>query len=416
MVILITGNYTFFNLLTMALCLVLFDDAALRKVLPRRLTDLCRVTRTRCGREKSPLMPSERSCWCLCRSVWCSFTRPSRAEFRAGDVGRRGNCAAALVNTYGLFAVMTTTRPEIMVEGSNDGVNWSEYAFKYKPGDVMRAPRWNAPHQPRLDWQMWFAALGTAEENPWFMLFMQRLLENSPAVIALLGKNPFPHKPPKYVRAVVYDYRFSSPEEKEKTGAWWVRQPEGVYYPPIALALNCPYLSRCRMVGFSTGRREMAKTFGYESTTDEVLEGVDFSGKRVLVTGVSAGLGVETGRSIVAHGGTVVGTARDLAKARNALAQAGNLAVELVEMDLASLASVRKAADESARERETVRRDHSQCRRDGVSTGQDERWFRNAVRDQSPGAFRVRESAGAAAEERCSNRHAVVGGSSDQRR
>ena len=89
----------------------------------------------------------------------------------------------------------------------------------------------------------------------------------------------------------------------------------------------------------------MAKTFGYESTADEVLEGVDLSGKRVLVTGVSAGLGVETARSIVAHGGTVVGTARDLAKARNALSQAGNPAVELVEMDLASLASVRKAAD-----------------------------------------------------------------------
>ncbi len=90
----------------------------------------------------------------------------------------------------------------------------------------------------------------------------------------------------------------------------------------------------------------MAKTFGAESTADEVLEGVNLSGKRVLVTGVSAGLGVETARSIVAHGGTVVGTARDLSKARSALAQAGNPAVDLVEMDLASLASVRKAADE----------------------------------------------------------------------
>jgi NAD(P)-dependent dehydrogenase (short-subunit alcohol dehydrogenase family) len=90
----------------------------------------------------------------------------------------------------------------------------------------------------------------------------------------------------------------------------------------------------------------MAKTFGAESTADEVLEGVNLSGNRVLVTGVSAGLGVETARSIVAHGGTVVGTARDLNKARQALAQAGNPSVELVEMDLASLASVRKAADD----------------------------------------------------------------------
>src|SRR5258708_15957192 len=90
----------------------------------------------------------------------------------------------------------------------------------------------------------------------------------------------------------------------------------------------------------------MAKTFGAESTADEVLEGVELSGKRVLVTGVSAGLGVETARSVVAHGGTVVGTARDLGKAQRAIAEAGNPAVDLVEMDLASLGSVRKAAQD----------------------------------------------------------------------
>ena len=93
----------------------------------------------------------------------------------------------------------------------------------------------------------------------------------------------------------------------------------------------------------------MAKTFGAESTADEVLEGIDLSGKRVLVTGVSAGLGVETARSLVAHGATVVGTARDLTKARNALAEAGSPSVELVEMDLASLRSVRKAATTCSR-------------------------------------------------------------------
>jgi hypothetical protein len=140
-----------------------------------------------------------------------------------------------LVNTYGLFAVMTTTRPEIIVEGSDDGVHWSEYGFKYKPGDVMRRPLWNAPHQPRLDWQMWFAALGTASDNPWVSLFLERLLQNSPEVTALLGSNPFPDKPPAYVRAELYLYRYSSPEEKEKTGAWWVRQRQGIYYPAIAL-------------------------------------------------------------------------------------------------------------------------------------------------------------------------------------
>jgi predicted DCC family thiol-disulfide oxidoreductase YuxK len=235
-VILITGNYTFFNLLTMVLCLVLFDDAALRKVLPERLTQVVQS-------HAHEIRPGRIVAYAV--AAFAVVLVPvSLAQLHAVFTGRMSTTAMwvadeiaplHLVNTYGLFAVMTTTRPEIIIEGSNDAVNWSEYAFKYKPGDVMRAPRWNAPHQPRLDWQMWFAALGTAQENPWVMLFMQRLLENSPAVIALLGNNPFPHQPPKYVRAVVYDYRFSSPEEKEKTGAWWVRQPEGVYYPPIAL-------------------------------------------------------------------------------------------------------------------------------------------------------------------------------------
>ena len=125
--------------------------------------------------------------------------------------------------------------PEIIVEGSDDAVNWREYGFKYKPGDVMRRPLWNFPHQPRLDWQMWFAALGTAQDNPWFSMFLQRLLENSPDVTALLGNNPFPGKPPVYVRALLYEYRYTTPEEKAATGAWWVRQPQGIYYPATSL-------------------------------------------------------------------------------------------------------------------------------------------------------------------------------------
>ena len=82
---------------------------------------------------------------------------------------------------------------------------------------------------------MWFAALGTASENPWFSMFMRRLLENSPQVTALLGSNPFPRKPPFFVRALLYDYRYSSPEEKKATGAWWVRQRVGIYFPAITL-------------------------------------------------------------------------------------------------------------------------------------------------------------------------------------
>ena len=108
-----------------------------------------------------------------------------------------------IVSAYGLFAVMTTERDEIVIEGSDDGAEWREYEFRYKPGDVARRPRWNIPHQPRLDWQMWFAALDDPQYLPWFSRFLERLLENEPTVTALLERNPFPDKPPIYVRARV---------------------------------------------------------------------------------------------------------------------------------------------------------------------------------------------------------------------
>src|ERR1035438_9903164 len=97
-----------------------------------------------------------------------------------------------IVNTYGLFAVMTTTRIEIVLEGSPEGESWTPYEFRYKPGNLATAPRWVAPYQPRLDWQMWFAALGNYQQNPWFVNLALRLLEGSPEVTALLASNPFP--------------------------------------------------------------------------------------------------------------------------------------------------------------------------------------------------------------------------------
>jgi lipase maturation factor 1 len=109
------------------------------------------------------------------------------------------------------------------------------YEFRYKPGDVNRAPKWVAPFQPRLDWQMWFAALGSFRQpqNRWFLGFMSRLLEGSSEVAGLLEKNPFPDHPPRYIRALAYDYKFSSSAERRQTGAWWIRKPLGTYLPPV---------------------------------------------------------------------------------------------------------------------------------------------------------------------------------------
>jgi hypothetical protein len=139
-------------------------------------------------------------------------------------------------NGYGLFAVMTTERREIIVEGSDDGVNWRPYEFKYKPGDVDRRPAFVAPHQPRLDWQMWFAALGDYQENPWFNNFCVRLLQGSPQVAASLAKNPFPDHPPRYLRAGLYDYQFTNFAKRRATGAWWKREFIGLYLPPVSLS------------------------------------------------------------------------------------------------------------------------------------------------------------------------------------
>ena len=136
------------------------------------------------------------------------------------------------VNPYGLFAVMTMTRPEIVIEGSDDGRTWREYGFRYKPGDPQRSPRWAAPHQPRLDWQMWFAAL--AAPPPWFMHLLRRLLDGSPDVRGLFAHVPFPDRPPTYVRALLYDYQMTDRATRRRTGAWWRRELLGLYVPPLA--------------------------------------------------------------------------------------------------------------------------------------------------------------------------------------
>src|SRR3989338_5002521 len=139
------------------------------------------------------------------------------------------------INSYGLFAVMTVKRPEIIIEGSNDGVHWLQYEFKYKPDKLNEPPPFIAPHQPRLDWQMWFAALSTFRKNPWFINLCVSLLQDSKEVIRLLKHNPFPDSPPKYLRAIIYEYKFTSLKMKEKTGRWWKRKYLGVYFPAVRL-------------------------------------------------------------------------------------------------------------------------------------------------------------------------------------
>ncbi|MEE8368388.1 MAG: lipase maturation factor family protein, partial [Thermoanaerobaculia bacterium] len=148
----------------------------------------------------------------------------------------------ASINSYGLFRSMTTSRPEIIVEGSADGESWLAYEFKWKPGDLSRRPGWVAPHQPRLDWQMWFAALGdfNSPRSVWFQVFLKRLLEGEPEVLRLLKTNPFFDEPPRFVRAVLYDYRFTDFEIRRDQKTWWKRTRLGAYSPVLSLESFLP--------------------------------------------------------------------------------------------------------------------------------------------------------------------------------
>lgn len=211
--ILATGNYTYFNLLTIILTLFLFIEPKQRP----------------CGR-LHPIVSAALTAFIItisgCLTLELFSIKPPGA-----DESLRWVEPFRLVNSYGLFAVMTTERREIVVEGSNDGERWLAYEFPYKPGDLRRAPPFVAPDQPRLDWQMWFAALGSYQQNRWFVGFLLRVMRGEPAVLRLLSYNPFAGAPPKYIRARLYLYHFTHFGQP----GWWTREDRGLYFPAVGL-------------------------------------------------------------------------------------------------------------------------------------------------------------------------------------
>ncbi len=230
----VTGNYGFFNLLTVVLYVSLLDDAVIARLLPWLRAPAGH------GQQEAPGPGARRAAMAVPVAVLAvlsalTFVREMRrpAPMPGWSAALLGTVAPLRsVNGYGLFRVMTTERPEIVIEGSVDGVTWVEYPFPWKAGDPARAPAFVQPHMPRLDWQMWFAALDPQRQAHWLFALVDGLLENDPAALGLLDGNPFPGEPPGYVRLALYRYRFTTPEQGVD-GDWWTRELTGYLTEPI---------------------------------------------------------------------------------------------------------------------------------------------------------------------------------------
>jgi hypothetical protein len=279
--IILTANYTFLNYLVLALGFLLLDDRVLLHCLPQRwkkppldhtAMDRADVTRPATA---TPTEADSSSTW---RDVANQPTKASRFEdggeenwrdlFRQQLAVLKRSLVAIMLgwvfyatavelvwivfptlklpttpvealepfriaNRYGLFAVMTRGRYEIEFQGSQDGQNWQPYPFRYKPQDPSQPPGIYAPYQPRFDWNLWFASLGSWREYPIVINTEVRLLSTDPDVLALFAGNPFPQEPPRQVRAVLWQYWFTTATEKSKTGLWWRREFRGLYAPTL---------------------------------------------------------------------------------------------------------------------------------------------------------------------------------------
>jgi lipase maturation factor len=257
--IIATSNYAFLNYLVLVLGVLLLDDKLLQRLLPERLrgpqtieVPVAPVAPVIHARE-SPDSPHE--------SGWRGLVARGAAlagllfagiclswNFYATTVGLLQMITPAIplpmapvvalepsriAESYGLFAVMTGARYEIEFQGSSDGQNWMAYPFRYKPQDPRQPPGIYAPYQPRFDWNLWFASLSNWQENRFVINVEEQLLSNSPSVLSLFAGNPFPGTPPRQVRAVIWQYRFTDRAEKRQ-GFWWRRQFLGAYAPTLA--------------------------------------------------------------------------------------------------------------------------------------------------------------------------------------
>ena len=245
--VILTANYTFLNYLVLAMGVLLLDDRFVLSIVPERWA--ARLGKELASQERveaeRPLQGSVARQWELAKLslsslllMWIGYAATAQLIWMFKKVPLPTTPVSALepfriANSYGLFAVMTRGRFEIEFQGSNDGQNWVAYPYRYKPQASDRPPGIYAPYQPRFDWNLWFASLGSWRDYPIVPNTEVRLLENEKDVLALFAGNPFSQAPPHEIRAVLWQYWFTSMAEKRATGMWWRRQLIGLYAPTL---------------------------------------------------------------------------------------------------------------------------------------------------------------------------------------
>jgi hypothetical protein len=231
-ILIISGNLSFLNYVTIIPFLACFDDTFLRRILPRPIVNRAE----RAAQESEPSRINNAIAIGLSLLVVYLSIAPITNLISERQMMNTSFDRLSLVNTYGAFGAVGKERDEIIFEGTDDAIitgdtKWKEYEFKAKPGNPDLRPPFIAPYQPRIDWQIWFAAMGSPAEYPWTLHFVWKLLHNDPGTLSLLGGNPFPVRPPHYIRAQLYRYHFAPPADP----TWWKREPIGEWLPALSI-------------------------------------------------------------------------------------------------------------------------------------------------------------------------------------
>lgn len=232
--LIVSGNLSFLNWLTIVPALACFDDGFWAKLMPRALATRAAAA----GAAAEPSRPMRTTAWVVAAIVGVLSVQPVINMMSPQQIMNTSFDPLDLVNTYGAFGSVGRQRFNVVFEGTDADVPdstavWKAYPYRALPVALDERPRQVAPYQPRLDWQMWFAAMGNLERYPWTLHLVWKLLHNDPGALRLMGENPFPDKPPRYIRAELYQYEFAAPGNPD--GNWWKREDLGLWMPPLSV-------------------------------------------------------------------------------------------------------------------------------------------------------------------------------------